>query len=36
MSTRSGKSQIFTLDRMGQHLKQITKIGNNQQPDWSR
>jgi len=36
MSTRSGKEQIFTIDRMGQHLKQITKTGNNQQPDWSR
>lgn len=36
MSTRSGKMQIFTIDRMGQHLKQITKTGNNQQPDWSR
>jgi TolB protein len=36
MSTRSGKEQIFTIDRMGQHLKQITKAGNNQQPDWSR
>ncbi|HZR25893.1 MAG TPA: hypothetical protein VFA59_20000 [Vicinamibacterales bacterium] len=36
MSTRSGKSQIFTIDRMGQRLKQITKAGNNQQPDWSR
>ncbi|HZT77754.1 MAG TPA: hypothetical protein VFA27_13965 [Vicinamibacterales bacterium] len=36
MSTRSGKSQIFTIDRLGKGLKQITKIGNNQQPDWSR
>ena len=36
MSTRSGKAQIFTIDRTGQHLKQITKLGNNQQPDWSR
>jgi len=36
MSTRSGKSQIFTVDRLGKGLKQITKIGNNQQPDWSR
>jgi TolB protein len=36
MSTRSGKSQIFTIDRLGKGLKQITKTGNNQQPDWSR
>jgi TolB protein len=36
MSTRLGKSQIFTIDRLGKGLKQITKTGNNQQPDWSR
>ncbi|PYQ76671.1 MAG: hypothetical protein DMG04_02905 [Acidobacteria bacterium] len=36
MSTRSGKSQIFTIARDGKNLKQITKNGNNQQPDWSR
>jgi len=36
MSTRSGKAQIFTIDRLGKGLKQITKTGNNQQPDWSR
>ena len=36
MSTRSGKEQVFTIDRLGKGLKQITKIGNNQQPDWSR
>jgi TolB protein len=36
MSTRSGKAQIFTIDRAGRSLKQITKSGNNQQPDWSR
>ena len=33
-STRSGKTQIFTMTRDGRDLKQITKIGNNQQPDW--
>jgi TolB protein len=36
MSTRSGKMQIFTIARDGKNLKQITKAGNNQQPDWSR
>ncbi len=36
MSTRSGKSQIFTISRTGQDLKQITKNGNNTQPDWSK
>lgn len=36
MSTRSGREQVFTIDRLGKGLKQITKTGNNQQPDWSR
>ena len=36
MSTRSGKSQIFTISRTGQDLKQITRVGNNTQPDWSK
>jgi TolB protein len=36
MSTRSGKSQIFTISRTGQNLRQITKSGNNYQPDWSK
>jgi TolB protein len=36
MSTRSGKAQIFTIARDGKNLKQLTKTGNNQQPDWSR
>ena len=25
---RAGKDQIFTINRMGQDLKQITKVGN--------
>jgi TolB protein len=36
MSTRSGKSQIFLIARDGKNLKQITKAGNNQYPDWSK
>jgi TolB protein len=36
MSTRSGNAQIFTVSRTGQNLKQITKAGNNAQPDWSK
>jgi TolB protein len=36
MSTRSGKSQIFTIARDGRDLRQITRLGNNYQPDWSR
>jgi TolB protein len=36
MSTRAGKKQIFTIARTGKDLKQITKSGNNEQPDWSK
>jgi TolB protein len=35
-STRSGKTQIFTMARDGKNLKQITRTGNNYYPDWSR
>jgi TolB protein len=35
-STRSGKKQIFTIARDGRDLRQLTKTGNNEQPDWSR
>jgi TolB protein len=35
-STRSGKKQIFTIARDGTDLRQITKTGNNEQPDWSK
>jgi TolB protein len=36
MSTRSGKSQIFTVSRDGKNPRQITKTGNNEMPDWSK
>lgn len=36
MSTRAGRSQIFTVDRDGRNLRQITKEGNNQTPNWSQ
>ena len=36
MSTRSGKSQIFTMARDGKDLRQVTRTGNNYQPDWSK
>ena len=36
MSTRAGKSQVFTIAKDGKGLKQITKAGNNEKPDWSR
>ena len=34
-STRSGLVQIFTIGRDGNGLRQITRTGNNQTPDWS-
>ncbi len=36
MSTRAGKSHIFTVSRDGRDLKQLTRTGNNYQPDWSK
>jgi TolB protein len=36
MSTRAGKSQIFTVDRDGKNLRQITRDGNNTTPNWSQ
>lgn len=35
-STRSGKAQVFTMARDGKNVRQITKAGNNEKPDWSR
>jgi TolB protein len=35
-STRSGKRQIYTIARTGKDLRQITKLGNNEMPDWSK
>ena len=35
-STRGGKRQIFTIARNGKDLRQITKLGNNEMPDWSK
>lgn len=36
MSTRTGRSQIFTVTRDGRDLRQVTRTGSNYQPDWSR
>lgn len=33
-STRSGKKQIFTITRDARDLRQVTRTGNNEQPDW--
>ena len=35
-TTRNGKAQIFTITRDGRNLKQLTRTGNNYQPDWSK
>jgi TolB protein len=35
-STRSGKSQVFTMARDGKNVRPITRTGNNEKPDWSR
>jgi len=34
-STRSGRTQVYTVDRDGQNVRQITRTGNNFMPDWS-
>ncbi len=36
MSTRQGCSQVFTVDRDGRNLRQITRDGNNTTPHWSQ
>ncbi len=36
MSTRSGRSQVFTVDGDGRNLRQITREGNNTTPHWSQ
>jgi TolB protein len=35
-STRAGRNQIFTVARDGKNIRQITRDGNNQQPNWSQ
>src|SRR5829696_5376797 len=35
-SSRSGKVQVFTMARDGRNVRQITRTGNNEKPDWSR
>jgi TolB protein len=35
-STRNGKIQVYTMDRTGENLRQITREGNNKFPNWSR
>ena len=35
-STRAGKTHLFTMARDGKDVRQLTKVGNNEKPDWSR
>ncbi len=35
-STRAGKEQIFTIDRDGKNLRQVTRTGMNRYPNWSQ
>ena len=35
-STRSGKAQVFTMARDGKNVRQMTRTGNNEKPDWSK
>jgi TolB protein len=36
MSTRAGRSQIFTVDRDGRNIRQLTREGSNFTPHWSQ
>jgi TolB protein len=35
-SSRAGREQIFTVDRDGRNVRQITRDGNNTTPNWSQ
>lgn len=34
-STRAGRAQVFTMDRLGRNVRQITRDGSNYTPAWS-
>jgi TolB protein len=34
VTTRWGRSQIAVIDRTGQHIRQVTRTGNNRYPNW--
>ncbi|MEO8679296.1 MAG: hypothetical protein ABI665_09640 [Vicinamibacterales bacterium] len=36
VSTRAGKSQVFTVDYDGKNVRQLTRDGNNKMPNWSQ
>jgi TolB protein len=35
-SMRGGRIQLYTIERTGKDLRLLTRIGNNQTPDWSK
>jgi len=35
-STRAGRSQVFSVDRDGRNVRQLTRDGNNFTPNWSQ
>jgi TolB protein len=35
-STRSGRTQVFSVDRDGRNIRQLTREGNNATPNWSQ
>jgi TolB protein len=34
-SDRAGREQVYIMNRLGEGLRQVTREGNNQTPDWS-
>jgi TolB protein len=36
VSSRAGRTQIFTVDRDGRNVRQVTRDGNNSTPNWSQ
>jgi TolB protein len=36
MSNRGGRFQIYTIARDGRDVRQVTRGGENKQPDWSK
>jgi TolB protein len=35
-SSRGGKRQLYSIERTGKDVRLLTRIGNNQMPDWSK
>ena len=36
VSSRAGRTQVFTVDRDGRNVRQVTRDGNNSTPNWSQ